>query len=300
MRWKGRRRSSNVEDRRRLTPRRAAMGGGIGVVIVAVVVMLLGGNPGDIIGSLGGGGGGRTGSGSPGAAEIDNRPISPWEEELAEFVSVVLADTEEVWTEVFRREGRTYRKPKLVLYRDQVQTAGGMASAAMGPFYLSTDETIYIDLSFFEDLKRRFQAPGDFAQAYVIAHEVGHHVQNLLGILDRVHAARQRLSEREYNKLSVRLELQADYYSGVWANHADRKWRILEPGDVEEALGAASAIGDDRIQKQTSGRVVPDSFTHGTSAQRVAWFRHGVEKGTLADGDTFDDVIFRRVDPVGR
>lgn len=289
MRWKGRRQSSNVDDRRRMSVGGKVAGGGIGILVLAVVVALLGG---DVSQFLGGGESGFPVGGLQGGA-----PPTAAEDELAQFISVVLADTEDVWNEVFRSMGKQYREPKLVLYRDRVQTGGGAASASMGPFYMPEDETIYIDLGFFEEMKRRFKAPGDFAQAYVLAHEVGHHVEKLLGILDRVDGSRDGLSEAENNRMSVRVELQADFFAGLWAHHAQRMRNILEEGDVEEALAAASAIGDDRLQKQTRGYAVPDSFTHGTSAQRVAWFKHGLRTGKLSEGDTFDEATWRKVNP---
>jgi predicted metalloprotease len=204
---------------------------------------------------------------------------------LAEFVSVVLKDTEDVWGELLSG----YQKPRLVIFRDGVQTACGGANAAVGPFYCPGDQKVYIDLSFFRDLRNRFRAPGDFAMAYVIAHEVGHHVQNLLGTSDKVRSLQQRSGEREGNRMSVKLELQADFYAGVWANHAQRMKRFLEPGDIEEALNAANAIGDDRLQEQSQGRVVPDAFTHGTSAQRMYWFKKGFQSGDIRQGNTFED-----------
>jgi uncharacterized protein len=252
------------------------------------VIVLMGGDPSALI--TGGGGGGPGGGGGAGPKmQLDPgaQQRSPQEDELAKFVAVVLADTEDVWREQFRRMGREYREPKLVLFTGRVNSACGFASAASGPFYCPEDEKIYIDLGFYDDLKRRFGAPGDFAQAYVIAHEVGHHVQKLLGQTDRVHAAHGRVSESEYNDLSVRLELQADFLAGVWAHHAQRTKQVLESGDVEEALRCAAAIGDDRIQKQSQGYVVPDSFTHGTSEQRARWFRKGLESGDMTQGDTF-------------
>jgi predicted metalloprotease len=206
---------------------------------------------------------------------------------LARFVSVVLADTEKVWTEQFRRMGETYRVPQLVLFSGRVSSACGLASSATGPFYCPGDQKVYVDLSFYEELKEQFDAPGDFAQAYVIAHEVGHHVQKLLGITDQVDAMRGRVSKQQENELSVRLELQADFLAGMWAHHAEKNWKILEAGDVEEALNAATAIGDDRIQQRTQGHVVPDSFTHGSSAQRLRWFRKGLQTGDFKQGDTF-------------
>jgi predicted metalloprotease len=206
---------------------------------------------------------------------------------MSQFVSVVLADTEKTWHDVFRRYGKTYEEPKLVLFTGAVQSACGFAQAAMGPFYCPQDHKVYIDLSFYEDLKSRFQAPGDFAQAYVIAHEVGHHVQNLLGIAGKVQGAMQRVSKADANRLSVKMELQADCLAGVWGYHADKSRRLLESGDLEEALRAASAIGDDRIMKRTRGTIVPDAFTHGTSEQRVRWFKRGFETGDLNRCDTF-------------
>lgn len=214
-------------------------------------------------------------------------PRSPGDDVLADFVAVVLADTEDTWRELLPDSGRAYQDPTLVLFTDAVQSACGFAQSAMGPFYCPADQKLYIDLGFYRDLKERYRAPGDFAQAYVIAHEVGHHVQNLLGISDRVQAQRSQLSPTEYNRLSVRLELQADCLAGIWAHHADRTRNILEAGDVDEALNAASAIGDDRLQRQVQGRVTPDSFTHGSSEQRVRWFRRGLESGDTESCDTF-------------
>ncbi len=277
MRWKGRRQSANVQDRRGVSPRGTAVGG-IGVLIFAVVAIFLGADPGTVLSLLDQGG--QMSLDTTGGA-----PRSPAEDELAEMVSVVLADTEDVWNDLL--DGR-YQEPSLVLFSGEVQSACGRAGASVGPFYCPADRQIYIDLSFYEDLKNRHGAPGDFAQAYVIAHEVGHHIQNLMGTSDKVHQARGRLSEAEYNQLSVRLELQADFYAGVWAHHAQRMKNILESGDVEEALNAASAIGDDRLQKQAQGYVVPESFTHGTSEQRVRWFRKGFETGDINQGDTFN------------
>jgi uncharacterized protein len=278
MRWQGRRGSGNVEDRRGLGGR-AMVGGGLGGlgIVVAIVYVLMGGDPSQLnLQQMDGGT-----SVESGVAVDQNS------DEAAQFVSVVLADTEDVWQELFQQMGRQYQEPRLVLFTDQVQSACGLASAAVGPFYCPGDRVVYIDLSFYDVLSRRFGAAGDFAQAYVIAHEVGHHVQNLLGISDQVDAQRGRVSERELNQLSVRLELQADFLAGVWAHHAQRRFEILEPGDVEEALTAANAIGDDTLQREGQGRVVPDSFTHGTSAQRVRWFRLGFETGDISQGDTF-------------
>lgn len=278
MLWKGRRESENVEDRRGVSRGGLAIGGGLGTVVLVLVAMLLGADPRELLEQVGGGADPTTNS---------SRAPSPAEEELKHFVSVVLADTEDVWTAVFKQTGKAYRDPTLVLFTDQVQSACGMAGSASGPFYCGADQKLYIDLVFYSELRERLGAPGDFAQAYVIAHEVGHHVQRLLGISDKVHSAQSRMSKVQSNDLSVRLELQADFFAGVWANHAKNKG-LLEGGDIEEALGAASAVGDDRLQRQSQGRVVPDSFTHGTSEQRVRWFRKGLDTGDFNQGDTFN------------
>jgi predicted metalloprotease len=227
--------------------------------------------------------------GSSPATQTTSQPVqeSAEEKQLVEFVSVVLADTEDTWSLLFQQSGQTYAKPKLVLYRGAVQSACGFGQAAMGPFYCPSDQKVYIDLSFYEDLRRRYKAPGDFAQAYVIAHEIGHHVQTLTGISQKVQQAKARVSKVKANQLSVMMELQADCYAGIWAHHADRSRQILESGDIEEGLGAASAVGDDRLQKQSQGHVNPDSFTHGSSEQRVTWFRIGLEKGSVRECDTF-------------
>ncbi len=288
MRWKGRRQSENVEDRRGRMPGGALVGGGLGTLAIIVVVMLLGGDPSQILSQLGGGADSTTQARS-------GSPRTPDEE--GEFIATVLADTEDVWAELFRQAGRTYQNPILVRYSGRVQSACGLADAAVGPFYCPGDDKVYLDTAFFDELATRFHASGDFAQAYVVAHEVGHHVQNLLGISERIHRRQEKSSEVEANQLSVRLELQADFFAGVWAHHAQERWSILEPGDVEEAINAASAVGDDRLQKEARGTVVRDSFTHGTSAQRVAWFRHGFETGDMNAGDTFDDAVFYRVTP---
>jgi predicted metalloprotease len=280
MRWEGQRESDNVEDRRGIGGRGIAVGGGVGTLIIALIVWLMGGDPRGLLNNP------PSGGGSP-SAQTAPPPDKATEDALTKFVRVVLADTEDVWNDQFKRLGKPYRNPKLVLFTDQVDSACGSASAATGPFYCPGDERLYIDLTFYNELKTRFKAPGDFAQAYVIAHEVGHHVQKMLGVTQRVDAARRQMSEAEYNKLSVRLELQADFYAGVWAHHAQRMKNVLEPGDIDEALRAASAVGDDNIQRQTRGRVVPDSFTHGTSRQRAAWFRKGFQTGDIAQGDTF-------------
>jgi len=278
MRWKGRRSSENVEDRR--SARRPVMAGGglLGIVIVLLVIFL-GGDPMPLLKEMA--------NNPPAQQQQGPVRVDPAEEELAKFVSVVLADTESVWQDLFRQRGNQYREPQLVLYRGRVASACGLNSAATGPFYCPGDAKVYIDLSFFDDMTRKLHASGDFAQAYVIAHEVGHHVQNLLGITDKVHGSQGRIGRDEYNRLSVRLELQADFLAGVWAHHAQRNWNILEQGDIEEALQAATAIGDDRLQKQAQGYVVPESFTHGTSEQRARWFMQGLKTGDIEQGDTF-------------
>ena len=278
MRWRGERQSENVEDRRGVSRGGMAIGGGLGGIVLLVVALLLGADPRQLLEQVANEG--------PAPGAQTSRPNNPQEEELKQFVSVVLANTEDVWTDLLPQSGRQYRKPTLVLFTDQVQSACGIAGAAVGPFYCPGDQKVYIDLSFFRELKTRFGAPGDFAEAYVIAHEVGHHIQRLLGTMDRVDSVRGRVSEQEANELSVRLELQADFLAGVWAHYAQKKGS-LEPGDIEEALGAASAVGDDRMQRQTQGHVVPDSFTHGSSEQRIRWFRKGFETGDLRQGDTF-------------
>ena len=279
MRWREGRQSENVEDRRGMSRGGMAIGGGLGGIIILVIALLLGADPRQLLEQLP----------SEGQAPVtqSSRPTNPEEEELRKFVGAVLADTEDVWNDIFRQLGRQYREPTLVLFTDRVQSACGVAGAAVGPFYCPGDEKLYIDLAFYRELKSRFRSPGDFAQAYVIAHEVGHHVQHLLGTMDQVNSARNRLSEAEANQLSVRLELQADFLAGVWAHHAQKRG-ALEEGDVEEALGAASAIGDDRLQGESQGYVVPDSFTHGTSEQRISWFRKGLETGDIRQGDTFN------------
>ncbi|OKL35730.1 KPN_02809 family neutral zinc metallopeptidase [Domibacillus mangrovi] len=276
MKWQGRRGSSNIEDRRGMSGK-VALGGGIGGVglIFVIIFTLLGGNPGELLGGLSG-----TDSDAP-YEETDQ------ERELAQFVSVVLADTEDVWTEIFHEEGMQYKEPILVLYSGSVQSACGAAGSSAGPFYCPGDQKLYIDLSFYQELQNNFNAPGDFAMAYVIAHEVGHHVQTLLGTSQKVNALRGKVSQEEYNQNSVKLELQADYYAGVWAHHAEGM-NVLEEGDLEEALTAASAVGDDTIQKRAQGYVVPESFTHGTSEQRRHWFHRGFQSGNLQNGNTFN------------
>lgn len=280
MRWKGRKQSAHVEDRRGVGAGPKLAGGGIGLLLLIGIGLFLGVDPGTLLE----------------AVETQQR-VSPTptprqralEDEQAQFVSVVLADTEDTWSDIFRAAGRSYAKPTLVLFSGAVQSACGLAQAAVGPFYCPMDQKVYIDLSFYSDLQDRFRAPGDFAQAYVIAHEVGHHVQTLLGISQKVHRERSRVSEVEANQLSVRQELQADCFAGIWAFHADRTRNLLESGDIEEGLNAASAIGDDRLQRQSQGYVTPESFTHGSSAQRVRWFNRGYETGDVSQCDTFEE-----------
>jgi len=276
MRWQGRRESTNVEDRRGVSGGQVAVGGGILGVIALVINFLLGGDPSQL----------------PQQLPQQNTPASAEQQaaddERAKFVKVVLAETENVWNTLFQNAGKNYVEPPLVLFTGGTQSACGSATSATGPFYCPGDQKVYIDLSFYQDLQNRFAAPGDFAMAYVIAHEVGHHVQNLMGTSDKVHRLRQQLSEGEYNKYSVMLELQADFYAGVWAHHTQRMENILEEGDIEEALTAANAIGDDRLQKESQGYVVPESFTHGTSQQRMYWFKKGYHTGDINQGDTFN------------
>jgi uncharacterized protein len=300
MRWRGNRRSSNVEDQRAMRASRlgGSVGGGLlqllptvfkllgfkGTLVAAAALGAYGlatGNLGNMLALLG--------VQQGGSSSMSAQPFKETaaEKELVDFVSVILADTEDTWTTLFQQQGQTYQAPRLVLFRDAVKSACGMAESAMGPFYCPGDQKVYIDLGFYDQLKNKFRAPGDFAQAYVIAHEVGHHIQTLLGISNKVHAARSKLSKAEGNKLSVKQELQADCLAGVWANHAHNSRQLLEAGDVEEGLTAASAIGDDTLQKQAKGYISPDSFTHGTSAQRVKWFKVGLESGDMSRCDTF-------------
>lgn len=281
MKWRQARRSSNVEDRRGMRPATGAKVGGGAALLVVVVALLLGGDPGVVLQML------EPGATGPLPAGGQTGSVGVPEDEAGEFVSAILGDTEDTWTALFREAGRRYEPPTLVLFSDAVQSACGTASAAVGPFYCPPDQQVYIDLAFYDDLRRRFGAPGDFAQAYVIAHEVGHHVQNLLGISGQVQAERRRISQAEGNALSVRLELQADCFAGLWGYYAGTQRDLLEAGDVEEALNAAAAIGDDRLQRQATGRVVPESFTHGSSEQRVQWFRTGLQSGDFDRCDTF-------------
>lgn len=280
MKWKGRQQSRNVEDRRgqRVSGKGiAGIGGGLGIILVIVFTLLNGGSPIDVLNQIG--------LDEPQTSETYEG--SAREEEMADFVAVVLQDTEEVWTKLFAENGMTYEEPTLVLFTGEVESACGIAGSAVGPFYCPGDQKLYIDLSFYDELSQRFNAPGDFAMAYVVAHEVGHHVQTLLGTTDEVMPLRQQLSETEFNRYLVRFELQADYYAGVWAHHA-QGMGYLEEGDVEEALNAAFQIGDDTLQKQGQGYVTPDSFTHGTSEQRKRWFDRGLQNGTIGAGDTFN------------
>jgi len=322
MRWRGERESQNVEDRRdegggagfpfpggvRFPSGGSGRGGGIGILGILIILGLMlffGIDPSVIMQGGGGPGGDRTNfpdirlphESSPDTTNFPvpgtqgpplQHPKTTSEDDLKQFVGVVLADTEDVWQDLFKQYGARYGDPKLVLYSGAIRSACGTGQAAMGPFYCPNDEKVYIDLDFYQELKNRFKAPGDFAQAYVIAHEIGHHVQKLLGIMDQVEAARQRMGQAEGNALQVRVELQADCFAGVWANHAQESKNIIEPGDIDEALNAASAIGDDRLQKQAQGYVVPDAFTHGSSAQRVRWFKRGFESGKLENCDTFN------------
>lgn len=283
MRWQGDRESDNVEDRRGIPTTGLVVGGGVGTIVLMLVALLLGADPQQVLRQLANNpppGAAPAGPAAPGAPK-------PADDPRTKFVKVVLADTEDVWNSLFKANGKTYEEPKLVLFRDRVESACGLANSAVGPFYCPGDSKVYLDLSFFDELNRRFQAPGEFAEAYVIAHEVGHHIQNLLGTSARIDAQRRSLGKEEANALSVRMELQADFYAGVWAYHAQKMKNMLESGDVEAALRAATAIGDDKLQMQAQGYVVPDAFTHGTSEQRVRWFRKGLETGDVRQGDTF-------------
>lgn len=281
MRWQDLKRSGNVEDRRGLRVPGGPIGGGIGVLVVIVIALITGADPRALLQDLGQSPDARAPSAATGAAD----------DTMRQFVAAILGSTEDVWGTLLPSSGQAYRQPALVLFSGATPSACGTGQAAMGPFYCPADEKVYIDLSFYEDLRSRFQAPGDFAQAYVIAHEVGHHIQKLLGVSDQVHRLEQRSTEAEANALSVRMELQADCYAGLWASRAEQARPMLEEGDVEEALTAASAIGDDRLQRQSRGTVVPETFTHGTSAQRVRWFRQGLQAGSVKACDTFGGAI---------
>ena len=276
MLWQGRRESDNVEDRRGKGGG-MLIGGGIGTIIIGLLYVLLGGNPSDLVNQIS-----KTQS-----SQSPSAPRSAAEEKLASFSRVVLADTEDVWSDIFTENGKKYTKPTLVLFTEQTQSGCGFSSAATGPFYCPADEKVYIDLSFFTELQTRFQAPGEFAMAYVIAHEVGHHIQKLMGVFDKTEAEAQTLDQKGRNQLSVKQELQADFYAGVWANRDQKMKQVLQEGDIESALTAANAIGDDRLQQQSNGKVVPDAFTHGTSKQRMYWFKKGFETGDIRQGNTF-------------
>jgi len=281
MKWQGRQGSDNVEDRRGMSPGKIAIGGGIGTIVIAVIVLLLGGDPTQLLNS----------SDQSAPTESGQVAASQEEDQMAQFISVVLKDTETVWGKIFEQSGSTYQQPRLVMFRDQVQSACGYASGASGPFYCPGDQKVYLDLSFFDELKSRFGAYGDFAVAYVIAHEIGHHVQNQLGILEKANSARARSDQSEANDISVRIELQADFLAGMWAHYEQTLLNTLESGDIDEAMNAAAAVGDDVLQKKYQGRVVPDSFTHGSAAQRKEWFRKGYTSGDFAQGDTFNASI---------
>ncbi|OFY62250.1 MAG: metalloprotease [Bacteroidetes bacterium RBG_13_42_15] len=280
MRTEGRRTSDNVEDRRGMSTGKMAVGGGIGTIVIVLLILLLGGDPSQVVNTV-----------QQETTESGPVTATPEEEAMAEYVKVVLAGTEDVWTTVFRQSNMTYQMPTLVLFRDQVQSACGYASGASGPFYCPGDQKVYIDLAFFDELKSRFGANGDFAVAYVIAHEIGHHVQNQLGILSDVNNQRARMSEVNANRLLVRLELQADFLAGMWAHYDQQMFKSLETGDIEEAMNAAASVGDDVLQKRYQGRVIPDAFTHGTAAQRKEWFRRGYTSGEFDQGDTFNANI---------
>ncbi|MFN8207847.1 MAG: neutral zinc metallopeptidase [Bacteroidales bacterium] len=283
MRWKGQRQSDNIEDMRGKSSRRSfgLKGGTIVVLGIALVVYLLGGNPSQVLNLLSGGG----------EETATEAPLSAHDKEMTEFVGVVLAETESVWNKLFQESGRTYREPKLVLFRSGINSACGFAESATGPFYCPADEKVYLDLDYLEKLQQQLGAEGDFAAAYIIAHEIGHHVQNLLGIIDKANRLRASAGEMEANAATVKLELQADFLAGVWVHHGQKMRDFLETGDLEEALNAASAVGDDRIQTQTQGYVTPDSFTHGTSAQRRYWLKKGIDTGDLEQGDTFSAEV---------
>ncbi|MBX2868218.1 MAG: zinc metallopeptidase [Acidiferrobacterales bacterium] len=281
MRWQKGRRSQNIEDRRGRSGRKALAGGGIGMIALAVVAMFLGVDPSTVM---------KVGGGLISGGE-QTQPQSAAQTEQSEFVSVILADTEDTWRPIFKQMGRDYREPKLVLFSGSTDSACGYASSAMGPFYCPGDQKVYIDLNFYSELQNKFGAPGDFAQAYVVAHEVGHHVQTLLGISEQVQRAKKNATKVQANEIQVRMELQADCLSGVWANHAHRSRSLLEQGDIEEGLQAAAAIGDDTLQRKAQGYVVPESFTHGSARQRQTWFFRGLESGDINQCDTFSGQI---------
>jgi uncharacterized protein len=276
MKWQGRQGSGNIEDRRGMSGGKIALGGGVGTIVVVIIIMLLGGDPSQLLNGLQGG------------AETEQVSTSVEEDQMAQFVAVVLKDTETVWGKIFEQSGTTYQQPKLVLFRGEVESACGLASTASGPFYCPSDQKVYIDLAFCDQLKIQFGAYGDFAVAYVIAHEIGHHVQNQLGIFDKIDKQKARANKNQANQLSVKLELQADFLSGMWAHYAQEMLNTLDAGDIDEAMNAAAAVGDDNLQMKYQGRVVPDAFTHGTSSQRKEWFKKGWETGDLEVGDTFN------------
>ena len=275
MKWQGRQGSGNIEDRRGMSGGRIAMGGGIGTIVVVIIVWLLGGDPSQFF------------NGSQSGSSTEQVSTTAAEDTMEQFVAVVLKDTEEVWGKLFQQSNKTYRNPKLVLFRGQIESACGLASTASGPFYCPSDEKVYIDLSFCDQLRNQLGAYGDFAVAYVIAHEIGHHVQNQLGIIQKVETEKSNSDKTQANQLSVRLELQADFLAGMWAHYAQKTLNTLEEGDIDEAMNAAAAVGDDRLQKKYQGKVLPDAFTHGTSAQRKEWFRRGWQSGDMDQGNTF-------------
>jgi uncharacterized protein len=285
MKWLGRRESNNVEDRRGRSTGGLIAGGGIGLTLLYLLVnFIFGGDSGQLVQQI-------QNAGQQASGQEISAGTSPAEDEMAKFVSVVLADNEDVWNKLFTAGGEKYKEPTMVLFSKYTESACGSANSATGPFYCPADQKVYLDLSFFNELKERFGAAGDFANAYVIAHEVGHHVQYLLGTSEKIQKAKQNASEKEANKLSVALELQADFYAGIWAHHNQQMKNVMEHGDLEEALNAANAIGDDRLQKMSTGQVVPDAFTHGTSEQRAYWFKRGFESGDLSQGDTFKELL---------
>jgi predicted metalloprotease len=281
MKWQGREGSDNVEDRRGISGKHVAIGGGVGTIVIAIIILLLGGDPSQLLNTRG----------TQVTTGTEQVQTTAEEDSLARFVSVVLKDTETIWGKIFEASGKTYTQPKLVLFRDQIHSACGYASTASGPFYCPGDEKVYIDLSFCQELRTKFGAYGDFAIAYVIAHEVGHHVQDQLGILEKYNGQMSRSNETTANKLSVRIELQADFFAGMWAHYAESMLNTVEAGDIEEALNAAAAVGDDNLEMRYQGRIIPDSFTHGTSAQRKKWFKKGYDTGDFEQGNTFNSTI---------
>jgi predicted metalloprotease len=290
MEWEGREESENVEDRRGLSAKTGLAIGGAGTVVVVILAMLLGVDPRQLVNV----GGGANPQAEPGE-QRPARPADPAEEKLAHFAKVIFHDTEVVWGDLFQKMGRRYQKPVLVLFTDQVKSACGLAESAVGPFYCPGDSRVYIDLGFYQELEQKLQAPGEFARAYVLAHEVGHHVQRLLGYSDQVDSARRTKSKKEYNRMSVRLELQADFLAGVWAHHGQERWHFLDAGDLESALNAAKQIGDDRLQKMARGYVMPDSFTHGTSQQRMRWFQEGFKTGDVSRAQLLFDLPYEEL-----